>query len=112
MTNVIDFTTGRPVGAPALFVPHYWTVDDIRRAPHPTDIVGFTAIVKRNAADRLITVVGAQMHKSAAARPSVVTLTRISHQKRCIGPENMRNLFCNKELSDSESGSDANTLYL
>ncbi|UCI06015.1 hypothetical protein [Mesorhizobium sp. B1-1-8] len=38
-------------------------------------------------------------------------LARISHQKKCIGPENLRNCFCNKELSDSGTGSDADTLY-
>lgn len=33
-------------------------------------------------------------------------------QNECIGPENLRNFFCYKELSDSRTGSDANILYL
>ena len=39
-------------------------------------------------------------------------LARISHNRGCIGPKNLRKLFCNKALSDSGTGSDANRLYL
>lgn len=32
------------------------------------------------------------------------SLARISQGKRCIGPKNLRNFFCYKELSDSWTG--------
>jgi len=39
-------------------------------------------------------------------------LARISQSKGCIGPKNLRIFFSYKELPDSRTGSDANTLYL
>jgi NAD+ diphosphatase len=39
-------------------------------------------------------------------------LTRISHRERCIGPKNRVKFFCDKGLTDSIGGSDANRVYL
>jgi (S)-2-hydroxyglutarate dehydrogenase len=43
---------------------------------------------------------------------AVLALARISQSKRCIGPANLRNCFCDKGLPDSLRRPDANTLYL
>ena len=42
----------------------------------------------------------------------VKLLTRISHRERCIGPKNRVKFFCDKGLTDSIAGSDANRVYL
>ena len=39
-------------------------------------------------------------------------LARLSQSRWCIGPKNLRIFFCNKDLSGSRTGSDANRLYL
>ncbi|WP_222297265.1 hypothetical protein [Rhizobium leguminosarum] len=46
---------------------------------------------------------------SVTSAPEI--LARISQSRGCIGPKNLRNFFCNKELSGSWTGSDANTVY-
>ncbi|MCK7616089.1 LysR family transcriptional regulator, partial [Roseibium sediminicola] len=49
---------------------------------------------------------------SQARTVALAALARISQSIRCIGPKNLRTFFCNRELSGSDAGSDANTLYL
>ena len=48
----------------------------------------------------------------ASVEEDAKPLARISQSRWCIGPKNLRTFFCNKELSGSAAGSDANTLYL
>jgi hypothetical protein len=59
--------------------------------------------------------IGATRHHRRSFAPVLKVLqmqARISHRKGCIGPRNLRKFFCGKGLPDSQTGSDANTVYL
>lgn len=72
--NVIDFRTGRPLGAPAPFVPHFEIIEEpCRRRQAPTDLVGITAIVSRQAAFHMAIAASSEIGVSAALRSTVVS---------------------------------------
>lgn len=75
--NVIDIRTGRPLGEQAPFLAHFQVIDEpCRRRQAPTDLVGFTAIVSRQAAYRLAAAASEQIGVSVALRSAVVSAIR------------------------------------